>query len=184
MTHIFQHPKYYKELRTRNKLDQAISEQASTEVSSVRPGPGLKQQASSDKRQASSSKRQGPDRPAQPEVVLNKKSIDKDPDVGYCGTDDVTAIHGGHSSARSVQPKATSNTGDAPHMGPRNSAAETLHLEQHKYPGYGSSRMVQGYGPSSILLSESSSKQPGRDGRSSKHQAPSVKPQADTKNHE
>ena len=33
-----------------------------------------------------------------------------------------------------------------PLMGPRNSAAETLHLEQHKYPGDGSSRMVQGYG--------------------------------------
>jgi len=32
-------------------------------------------------------------------------------------------------------------------MGPRNSATETLHLEQHKYPGDGSSRMVQGYGP-------------------------------------
>ena len=52
----FKHPKYYKELRTRNKLDQAISEQASTEVSSVRPDPGLKQQASSDKHQAASSK--------------------------------------------------------------------------------------------------------------------------------
>ena len=145
----FHHPKYYAALRAERR----------------------KLQAASDKRQASSSKRQGPDRPAQPEVVLNKKSIDKDPDVGYCGTDDVTAIHGGHSSARSVQPKAASNTGDAPHMGPRNSAAETLHLEQHKYPGDGSSRMVQGYGPSSI---PSSSKQPGRDGRSSKHQAPSV----------
>ena len=59
MTHIFQHPKYYKELRSiRNKLDQAISEQASTEVSSVRPDPGLKQQASSDKHQAASSKPQ------------------------------------------------------------------------------------------------------------------------------
>jgi hypothetical protein len=45
----FKHPKYYKELRSiRNKLDQAISEQASTEVSSVRPDPGLKHQASSD----------------------------------------------------------------------------------------------------------------------------------------
>ena len=43
---MWRHPKYYKELRKlRNKLDQAISEQASTEVSSVRPGPGLKPQA-------------------------------------------------------------------------------------------------------------------------------------------
>ena len=68
----FKHPKYYKELRSiRNKLDQAISEQASTEVSSVRPDPGLKHQASSDSQvvnqvklssqsQASSTKPQAP----------------------------------------------------------------------------------------------------------------------------
>ena len=61
MTHIFQHPKYYKELRSiRNKLDPAISEQASTEVSSVRPDPGLKQQASSSKQQASSNTKPEP----------------------------------------------------------------------------------------------------------------------------
>ena len=41
----FKHPKYYKELRKRNKLDQAISDEASTEATSVRPGPGPKQQA-------------------------------------------------------------------------------------------------------------------------------------------
>ena len=123
------------------------------------------------KLQAASSKHQ-----AQPQVVLDKKSIDKDPDVGYHGTDDVTAIHGGHSSARSVQPKATSDTGDAPHMGPRNSAAETLHLEQHKYPGDGSSRMVQGYGPSSIFLSKLSDKLQAPSLESSKQQAPSGKP--------
>jgi len=50
----FKHPKYYKELRKRNKLDQAISDEASTEVTSVRPGPGLK--VSSSKRQGSSIK--------------------------------------------------------------------------------------------------------------------------------
>ena len=105
--------------------------------------------------------------------MLDKKSIDKDPDVGYHGTDDVTAIHGGHSSARSVQPKATSDTGDAPHMGPRNSAAETLHLEQHKYPGDGSSRMVQGYG---FLFPKDSSIK--RQASSPKQQAASFKPQA------
>ncbi len=62
---MFHHPKYYKELRKRNKLaesrqpvvggqqsDQAISDEASTEATSVRPGPGLKQQATSDKPQA------------------------------------------------------------------------------------------------------------------------------------
>ena len=47
----FKHPKYYKELRSiRNKLDQAISEEAV--LPSVRPGPGLKPQASSSKPQA------------------------------------------------------------------------------------------------------------------------------------
>ena len=68
MTHIFHHPNYYKELRKRNKLaesrqpvvggqqqsDQAISDEASTEATSVRPGPGLKHQATSLKPQAPS----------------------------------------------------------------------------------------------------------------------------------
>ena len=54
---MFRHPKYYKELRTRNKLDQVISHSASTEANSRRaPGPGPKLQASSTKRQASSNK--------------------------------------------------------------------------------------------------------------------------------
>ena len=69
---MFKHPKYYKELRkarnelakrnavkedlacsgsspARNKSDRAISDEASTEATSVRPGPGLsgKQQAAS-----------------------------------------------------------------------------------------------------------------------------------------
>ena len=52
---MWRHPKYYKELRKRNKLDQAISTSGSTERSDKRsPGPGLKQQASSSKHQASS----------------------------------------------------------------------------------------------------------------------------------
>ena len=67
--HVFKHPNYYKELRKRNKLaesrqpvvggqqtDQAISYDDSTESQGVRPGPGLKQQAASDKHQASSPK--------------------------------------------------------------------------------------------------------------------------------
>jgi len=65
--HVFKHPKYYeemrqrakryqKELRERNKSDQVISDEASTEATSVQPGPGQtsKQQASSSKRQAPS----------------------------------------------------------------------------------------------------------------------------------
>jgi len=75
---MWRHPKYYKELRKRNELaqrsavkedlacsgssrisnksDQAISDEASTEATSVRPGPGQsgKQQAASDERQATS----------------------------------------------------------------------------------------------------------------------------------
>ena len=44
----FKHPKYYKELRERNKLDQAISGANSTEQVERAPGPGHKQQAASD----------------------------------------------------------------------------------------------------------------------------------------
>ena len=57
MTFVFKHPKYYKELRSRNKLDQAISSQKTVDVGdSVRPGPGHKPQAASSKPQASSAK--------------------------------------------------------------------------------------------------------------------------------
>ena len=67
----FKHPKYYKELRKRNKpagtggalcvdpeagSDQAISDEASTEATSVRPGPGQIKKATSRKSQASSNK--------------------------------------------------------------------------------------------------------------------------------
>ena len=52
---VFKHPKYYKELRERNKSDQAISPEAATAAVGVRPGPGLKPQATSAKPQAPSS---------------------------------------------------------------------------------------------------------------------------------
>jgi len=71
---MWRHPKYYKELRKlRNKLDQAISNEASTEVTSVRPDPGLKPQAASAKLQApslESSKQQAPS--GKPEVPSSK----------------------------------------------------------------------------------------------------------------
>ena len=60
---VFRHPKYYKELRKRNKLDQAISPEAHDGERERAPGQGLKQQASSIKRQApeaSSGKHQAP----------------------------------------------------------------------------------------------------------------------------
>ena len=72
MSFTFKHPKYYTELRKRNRdlselqqvklersvpqSDQAISPEAATAAVGVRPGPGPKLQATSSKRQASSSK--------------------------------------------------------------------------------------------------------------------------------
>jgi len=51
--HEFKHPKYYKELRKRNKSDQAISlRESETSAGERAPGQGLKQQASSTKLQA------------------------------------------------------------------------------------------------------------------------------------
>ena len=72
---MWRHPKYYKELRKRNKeearaqlkvpssnLDQAISHANSTRgPSDVRPDPGPKLQAPSAKHQASSVKSQAPE---------------------------------------------------------------------------------------------------------------------------
>ena len=75
-TNMFRHPKYYKELRKRNKSDQVISERATeTSTSKRAPGPGLKQQAASvkpqaqikknNRRQAPSNKLQAPSRKRQ-----------------------------------------------------------------------------------------------------------------------
>ena len=55
---MWKHPKYYKELRKRNKLDQVISGANATAKVERAPGPGLKPQAPSDKHQAASHKRQ------------------------------------------------------------------------------------------------------------------------------
>jgi hypothetical protein len=53
-TNMFRHPKYYKELRKRNKSDQAISLRAHDGERERAPGQGLKQQATSAKHQAPS----------------------------------------------------------------------------------------------------------------------------------
>ena len=54
---MFRHPKYYKELRKRNKSDQAISSRVDVATSSAQraPGPGPKPQVTSAKPQAPSS---------------------------------------------------------------------------------------------------------------------------------
>ena len=73
----FKHPKYYKELRKRNKSDQVISRKDSTEARRRAPGPGLKLQASSDKPQAEGSR---PGRPSAkhqaPSVKLRSSFVD------------------------------------------------------------------------------------------------------------
>ena len=51
----FKHPKYYTELRKRNKSDQAISNAEATAASERAPGQGHKPQAASTKPQAPSS---------------------------------------------------------------------------------------------------------------------------------
>ena len=68
MTFTFKHPKYYTELRKRNKSDQAISDTSSTEASERASDPGHKQRDSqvvnqvklSSQSQAPSSKLQAP----------------------------------------------------------------------------------------------------------------------------
>ena len=55
---MWHHPKYYKELRKRNKSDQAISDAKATAASERATGPGLKQQASSKPQAPSSSKKE------------------------------------------------------------------------------------------------------------------------------
>ena len=55
---MFRHPNYYKELRKRNKTDQAISDAKATAASERATGPGLKQQASSKPQAPSSSKKE------------------------------------------------------------------------------------------------------------------------------
>jgi len=76
MTHVFKHPKYYTELRKRNKSDQAISDSQATAEDSVRPGPGLKPQASSSKPKGTSCSfdktQAGPDARRKPQAPSSK----------------------------------------------------------------------------------------------------------------
>ena len=73
-----------------------------------------------------------------------------------------TAIHGGRSSARLVQPNAQQDTSAAPLTGPLQcAAADALQVDQHKYPGDGLT------GLATLWFSQRI-----------KHQATSLKPQA------
>ena len=77
MTFVFKHPKYYTELRKRNRVarnpmggysqsDQPIRNDPATAGNQRSPGPGLKQQAASDKPQAAS------DKPTEPQASSGK----------------------------------------------------------------------------------------------------------------
>jgi len=95
MTFVFKHPKYYKELRSRNKAlrscdayskensnyterqqsGQAISNNDGlAQPVSVRPGQGHKQQASSPKLEAASDKQQAPG--DKPQATSDKRSLE------------------------------------------------------------------------------------------------------------
>ena len=53
---MWRHPKYYKELRKRNKSDQVISSESGTPPNERALDPGLSEKATSPKSQASSNK--------------------------------------------------------------------------------------------------------------------------------
>ena len=117
---MWHHPNYYKKLRANRQ--QATGLEPS--------GNGR------EGHEPSSGGREGPQVSS---AKLKNKIVDSSSQVGYSGIT-TAAIHSGHSSARPVQLKAQSDTGDAPLKGPPNGAAEALQVDQHKYPGDGSSR--------------------------------------------
>ena len=78
---MWHHPKYYKELRKRNKSDQAISlRESETSTGERSPGPGLKQQAidetvpHNDIEEASSSKQQASSKPEPVQVQTSSSA--------------------------------------------------------------------------------------------------------------
>ena len=72
---MWRHPNYYKELRKRNKSDQAISLRTRDGECERATGPGLKHQASSAKQQASSESKPEP-------VQVQEASSAKIPEPG------------------------------------------------------------------------------------------------------
>ena len=74
---MWRHPKYYKELRKRNKSDQVISKQQATASGERSPGPGLKLQAAThDLAEATGLKQQAIDETV-PHCDVEEASSDK-----------------------------------------------------------------------------------------------------------
>ena len=93
--------------------------------------PNYYKRLKANRQQASGNGRVGP----QVSSAKKNKSLDRSRNVGYCGI--TTAVV---KEIEIAIPKAQQDTGDAPLMGPPNRAAEALQVDQHKYPGDGSSR--------------------------------------------
>ncbi len=85
--HEFKHPKYYKELRKRNKLDQAIRlRESETSAGDRSPGPGPKRQASSDSQvvnqvKLSSQSQASSAKPQAPSIKHQASSIKRQADI-------------------------------------------------------------------------------------------------------
>ena len=93
--------------------------------------PNYYKRLKANRQQASGNGRVGP----QVSSAKKNKSLDRSRNMGYCGI--TTAVV---KEIEIAIPKAQQDTGDAPLMGPPNRAAEALQVDQHKYPGDGSSR--------------------------------------------
>ena len=123
------------------------------------------------RRQASGNGRVGP----RVTSLKKNKTLDRSGDMGYSGntTAEVkyseTAICSGPAGPLNAQ----QDTGDAPLMGPPNRAAEALQVDQHKYPGDGSSRTC-----SVMVFQEIQTTSHKLQASSNKLQAPSHKRQA------
>jgi hypothetical protein len=90
---MFRHPKYYKELRKRNKTDQAISKQQATALSTRSPGSGqsLTRDSNADGGEGSSSKHQ---------------AIEET--VPHCDIEEASSAKRIKQQAASIKPQATS----------------------------------------------------------------------------
>ena len=117
--------------------------------------PNYYKRLKANRQQASGNGRVGP----QVSSAKKNKSLDRSRNVGYCGI--TTAVV---KEIEIAIPKAQQDTGDAPLMGPPNRAAEALQVDQHKYPGDGSSRTCSVMVKSKPRISSSQAEGHGRVG--------------------
>ena len=175
---MWHHPKYYAALRAERRKLQA----ASAKPEEPRPE---RPKVPSSKHQAASTKRQGPARPAQPEVVLNKKFIDKDSDIGYHGiAPELSRVCrvAGRSSAR-VVPRPASDSCRSSSTKKTNSPLKVSAMSAVPVAGSFRAVSLNSSVPAQLGFNIKSKidKRSKRQAASSKRQASSVKHQADIK---